>query len=770
MTFYEQFELLDLLRDDGVKTFRARELAMDRMVEVHVFANTTAPLSRALLSRIDKLVKSDPSSAQASVVLSRGDYEGTPYLVTLPLDGYANLHEWISAAAHPLPAEGAPEAPIPEPVQASPPVPRVEEAIEEAIEVVKPAASPVPPEAPASPAPAGAGVALGEFALASEADDEVFARLFGATVTSSAPDRPASVPPVAAAAPPTVLPPTPSKPGIRNPPGEFTRMIQTLGSSGPPPSSPGPPPQNVGALGETVPQLGEFTRMLQMPGPVAAKVVPPEANMEQPTEEPAKIIPKPKEAPAPPPSEVGEATRTLQIPVPATPVTPMAAPAAPSPQAPSAQTSPAPAPLQPVSPQPATTLATPASPAPVPGPQAPTPAPQAPGEFTKAIQRASFSAIPPAPASAASPGAPPSSASSPSAPAALQPGAFTRAIQMARSSEQNPNAPQPGEFTRMIQSPGAGPASQPPSPAGAGWNQPGTQPAGMQQPAPGAPFAGSQAGEFTKMWQAPGPGGAPGGPSAGSGIPEKAGAIDLSRYSQSPAGPMPQSPAIQRLQPQAPNIGGKPVGEYTQLFGSPNAPAGPPPAAAAPPPAGQPGAGATNAFAVPQAPAYPQYPPAAGAGYPGYNPYDPYNVYGAPQGPGEFTRKFSAPAPELTLGKEPPKNPPPGGAAPANAYGAPPNAFGAPGAAIPPNPYGAPPALAPPYGAPSAYGAPQSYGAPPVYGATPGASPQSYLPPGMPAPLAPAVPTGGSKLPLILGGAGLVVVVILLILFFLTKK
>ena len=55
MGFYDRFELLELVRDDGVKTFKAREVATGRAVEAHVFVNPYAPLSVALLARIDQL-------------------------------------------------------------------------------------------------------------------------------------------------------------------------------------------------------------------------------------------------------------------------------------------------------------------------------------------------------------------------------------------------------------------------------------------------------------------------------------------------------------------------------------------------------------------------------------------------------------------------------------------------------------------------------------------------------------------------------------------
>jgi len=55
VSLYERYELLDLNRDAGVKTFEAREIATARPVKIHLFVNPSAPLQAALLKPIDKL-------------------------------------------------------------------------------------------------------------------------------------------------------------------------------------------------------------------------------------------------------------------------------------------------------------------------------------------------------------------------------------------------------------------------------------------------------------------------------------------------------------------------------------------------------------------------------------------------------------------------------------------------------------------------------------------------------------------------------------------
>lgn len=69
MSFADRFELLDVLRDGEVQTFRARERATGRDVEVHLSA------SPELLAKL----------ASASVI-DRGSHDGKLYAVTTPLD------------------------------------------------------------------------------------------------------------------------------------------------------------------------------------------------------------------------------------------------------------------------------------------------------------------------------------------------------------------------------------------------------------------------------------------------------------------------------------------------------------------------------------------------------------------------------------------------------------------------------------------------------------------------------------------------------------
>ena len=95
VSLYERYELLDLNRDIGVKTFEAREIATGRPVKVHLFEHPSAPLQAALLKAIDKL-----PDGQRQRIIERGKHEQTPYVVTDQLTGYVGLSEWVQAVAH----------------------------------------------------------------------------------------------------------------------------------------------------------------------------------------------------------------------------------------------------------------------------------------------------------------------------------------------------------------------------------------------------------------------------------------------------------------------------------------------------------------------------------------------------------------------------------------------------------------------------------------------------------------------------------------------
>jgi hypothetical protein len=71
VSFPDRFELLDLLRENGVQTFRARERASGRAVEAHFF-----PSEAGMLARLDDL------SQQRRAVIDHGNHDRGFYIVT----------------------------------------------------------------------------------------------------------------------------------------------------------------------------------------------------------------------------------------------------------------------------------------------------------------------------------------------------------------------------------------------------------------------------------------------------------------------------------------------------------------------------------------------------------------------------------------------------------------------------------------------------------------------------------------------------------------
>src|ERR1035438_9482398 len=220
MDFYQKYELLDLLKDEGVKVFNARELATGRRITVFLFVGEQARLHAGLLEQL----RASQRSGQPGL-LEVGDNQGTPYAATEMLGGLADLKRMAGVA----PAPPAPRAEKPDAFTrvgvwhiAAPTPSRAPEAMP---------VTPLPPAAttpPAQPAP-------GEFT-----------QMFQA-----APPQP-----IGEAAPPPAPPAPPAQPA----PGEFTRLFQAspppspIGEAAPPPTPPAPPTQSA---------PGEFTRLFQ---------------------------------------------------------------------------------------------------------------------------------------------------------------------------------------------------------------------------------------------------------------------------------------------------------------------------------------------------------------------------------------------------------------------------------------------------------------------------------------------------------------------------
>jgi hypothetical protein len=243
MEFYQKYELLDLLKDEGVKVFNAREISTGRRITVFLFAGEQARLHAELLEQLRVLQRPDRND-----LLEVGDNQGIPFVVTEPLSGIAELKRKVAVSPAP-PAAAAPPAPG------------------EFTRLFQASAPPQPIREAAPPA--------------QSATDE-FTRLF----QSSAPPRPIRE---AAPLPPPPLPPTraplppPAAPSAQAGAGEFTRFFQSPLSKAPasepvlPPPPAGPPQKPSPPAVPPSSAPGEFTRIFGR-GDAPAAPPPPRAG------------------------------------------------------------------------------------------------------------------------------------------------------------------------------------------------------------------------------------------------------------------------------------------------------------------------------------------------------------------------------------------------------------------------------------------------------------------------------------------------------------
>jgi PEGA domain len=93
MGFYQEYELLGLVHDGPTKTLRAREIATDRAVFLHLLTGALSPdAQKSLLERVDGLI------GRSSGALKIGEFAGTRYVVTDILEPFTNLELWVRQA------------------------------------------------------------------------------------------------------------------------------------------------------------------------------------------------------------------------------------------------------------------------------------------------------------------------------------------------------------------------------------------------------------------------------------------------------------------------------------------------------------------------------------------------------------------------------------------------------------------------------------------------------------------------------------------------
>lgn len=459
MSLTDRFQLFDLKRDEGARSFEAREIATGRPVFVHLFADRTSPLNRALLAKVETL----PPQERARII-DRGEHEGGVYLVTDRLAEYPGLREWLSQkdpdSAKDLSVAGAWQVPkLPPPTPPMPaPNPDLDDQLAHLFDTVpRPIPEPVPGVgAPDNPKLSNTSEHTLEISLPPEMREvkPPSAPPVPAPVLRPAPVQKESAPPPAPPLPanepgeftrqfnPVLRPPpvqtAPSAPASE--PGEFTRQFV------PPVLRPAPaPPPSVAPLA-SAPEPGEFTR--QFVAPQAQKAPEPAGEFtklfQRPNLTPKGSVPAPSPIPAPPPSNAqpGEFTQMLQAQRPSAPPPPVNKASQSgefaryfeSPMTPPAQGS-----------QGSTPVYTPT-------PTPPQP-PRGAGEFTQVFGRGDIPSPPPPPAPAAPP--PSSSNNATQVFAAPRPAAPPPMSPVTSLMHASPKAPPqgPGEYTRMFSAP-----------------------------------------------------------------------------------------------------------------------------------------------------------------------------------------------------------------------------------------------------------------------------------------------------------------------------
>jgi hypothetical protein len=296
MSFYKKYELQRLIADGEAKTFRAIENSTGRLVYLHLFN----PSGQRLLAILKSKLGSVPGKP-VTPLLEIGEFAGSTYAVTLPIEPFSGLREWVALnfdISAPKMAETSPL--LISPSHAAPAE-----------------TTPVPPlvsETPAPPRPSpilSPPVVTPPGLLADQAGD--FTRMFVAVPLPKGKPAPSAAPPPSPIPSP---PPVPVPPGLlADHAGDFTRMFdsgQPARERPIPPPAP-PPPAPASLLAD---QRGQFTRVFD-PGP--SKTSAPSTSAASASEF-SKLFerpPSPQPAALPPAaqSQGGEFTKVFQAPL-----------------------------------------------------------------------------------------------------------------------------------------------------------------------------------------------------------------------------------------------------------------------------------------------------------------------------------------------------------------------------------------------------------------------------------------------------------------------
>lgn len=255
MSFYKKYELERLIADGEAKTFRAIENSSGRLVYLHLFN----PSGQRILAVLKAKLASVPGKPVAPL-LDIGEFAGSTYAVTLPIEPFSGLREWVALNLDTSdPKMADPSALMAAPMEATPVPPLISE--------TPITASPVPvPSMPMAAMPMAAPPSL----VAGPVDE--FTKTFMVPLAMERPAPPVAVrptvPPPATPVPPrpTVPPPAPSAGStglLADEPGSFTQMFEAVPAAKEKLAPAAPP-------GLVADQPGEFTRIFE-PGPAKHK-------------------------------------------------------------------------------------------------------------------------------------------------------------------------------------------------------------------------------------------------------------------------------------------------------------------------------------------------------------------------------------------------------------------------------------------------------------------------------------------------------------------
>ena len=276
MSLETSYEVLEMLRDDGVQTFRAKEKSTGRGLELHLFLPFGRPENKLLFDRL----KSLPLDSRRKL-LDVGLDGSTPYVVTDPLPGSRGFKSW----AEELIAGPAQEAPSPfNPGFASAPPSR-----DDGVQILQAGqwrtGTPIPDSLVTKPAAAPPPPPPRQQTQAAPGEGGDFTRMFQAPAF------------LTQNAPPSGLPPAPPEKQAAPPPaGEFTGFFQS--------AEPAPVvPESMKA------SVGEFTGLFQAkpqvtaPSPVAPPITPAVTPPAEGAGEFTRMFKAPDHLSAPPPEQ-----------------------------------------------------------------------------------------------------------------------------------------------------------------------------------------------------------------------------------------------------------------------------------------------------------------------------------------------------------------------------------------------------------------------------------------------------------------------------------